>query len=346
MSEQPSAAIPSPEFGVRNGRGDDPGRVGCDVRGAVRPSRLQQGRSSGSWIAGLICLISGLAAAGAYGAVRGVERVIVIGCDGMGRVAFTGTRTPVLDGLRARGASTLHARAVMPTSSSPNWASMIMGAGPEQHGVTSNDWQTNKFDIAPTAVGPGGIFPTLFGLLRAQRPRWEIGVVHDWGDYGRLFERTAPNLIEHVKGSPATARRAVEYLRQKQPHFLFVHFDDVDHAGHDHGWGSSQYVAAVQTIDGLIGEILAALRESGLESRTLVLVTADHGGNGKSHGGNSMDELEIPWILAGPGVRRGYTLRAQVNTFDTGPTLGYALGIKTPDCWIGRPVLEAFGAGR
>jgi len=43
------------------------------------------------------------------------------------------------------GAWTLHARGVMPTVSSPNWASMIMGAGPEQHGVTSIDWQPYKF---------------------------------------------------------------------------------------------------------------------------------------------------------------------------------------------------------
>ena len=34
----------------------------------------------------------------------------------------------------------IHARGVIPTVSSPNWASMIMGAGPEQHGITSNDW--------------------------------------------------------------------------------------------------------------------------------------------------------------------------------------------------------------
>lgn len=47
--------------------------------------------------------------------------------------------TPVLDSLMAVGAWTMHARGVMPTSSSPNWASMIMGAGPEWHGITTND---------------------------------------------------------------------------------------------------------------------------------------------------------------------------------------------------------------
>jgi predicted AlkP superfamily pyrophosphatase or phosphodiesterase len=37
------------------------------------------------------------------------------------------------------GASTLHASAVIPTVSSPNWALMIMGACPEQHGITTKE---------------------------------------------------------------------------------------------------------------------------------------------------------------------------------------------------------------
>src|SRR5215831_2960853 len=95
--------------------------------------------------------------------IPNLEHVLVIGCDGFGSVGFTQTNTPVLHRLMQGGAYTLHDRGVMPTSSSPNWASMIMGAGPEQHGVTSNEWETNKFDISPTAVGAGGIFPTIFG---------------------------------------------------------------------------------------------------------------------------------------------------------------------------------------
>jgi hypothetical protein len=59
------------------------------------------------------------------------------------------------------GVSTLHARAVMPTVSSPNWASMIMEAEPEQHAITTDDWKLNKFEIRPTVVGSGGTFPTI-----------------------------------------------------------------------------------------------------------------------------------------------------------------------------------------
>ena len=65
------------------------------------------------------------------------RHVVLIGVDGLSPRGILETDTPHLRALARRGAHTWRARAVMPTSSSPNWASMIMGAGPEQHGVTS-----------------------------------------------------------------------------------------------------------------------------------------------------------------------------------------------------------------
>jgi predicted AlkP superfamily pyrophosphatase or phosphodiesterase len=274
-------------------------------------------------------------------ALPGVEHVVVVGCDGFGSVAFTNGYTPVLDGLRREGASTLKARGVMPTSSSPNWASMIMGAGPEQHGVTSNDWETNKFTFAPVATGPGGMFPTIFGLLRQQQPKARIACIFDWDGFGRLLERSAVDVFENVKGSPATARRAIEVIKQDKPTFLFVHFDEVDHAGHKSGWKTPEYYQAVKEVDGLIGDIIAALKEAGIYEKTILVMTADHGGTGTSHGGESMAELEIPLILHGPGVRH-VDLGPLVNTYDLAPTLAWIFQLKTPSCWIGKPLVQAF----
>lgn len=270
-----------------------------------------------------------------------VEHVVVIGCDGFGSVGFTETNTPVLHRLMREGAYTLHARGVMPTSSSPNWASMIMGAGPEQHGVTSNDWETNKFEIAPTAVGSGGIFPTVFGALRAQKTGAKIAVVHDWDGFGRLVEAGIPDILENHKGSTNTARRAVEVILKEKPTFLFVHFDDVDHAGHTFGWKSPEYFQTVEQVDGLIGDVLAALTQAGIRDQTVVLMTADHGGKAKSHGGPTMEEIEIPWIIAGPGIRRGYQIEIPVNTYDTAATIALLFELKPPRGWIAQPVREA-----
>ena len=274
--------------------------------------------------------------------VPGVEHVVIIGVDGMSPDGIRKAATPNLHQLMKSGASTLHARAVMPTVSSPNWASMIMGAGPEQHGITSNDWEPNKFEIAPTAVGSGGMFPTIFGLLRSQRPSAKIACFHDWEGFSRLFERKAADVVEHPKGPLQTTERAIAYLKEKKPEFTFIHLDHVDDAGHNHGHGTPQYYQAVAEADRLIGLILQALKDAGIADKTVVLITADHGGKGKGHGGSTMGEIEIPWIIAGPGVTPGKELATPVNTYDTAATVAYLFGLKPPTCWIARPVVEAF----
>lgn len=278
----------------------------------------------------------------ARGQVPGVEHFIIVGVDGLSPSWMAGAATPTFDRLKREGASTVHARAVMPTSSSPNWASMIMGAGPEQHGITSNDWERDRFEIAPVATGTEGIFPTIYGVIRQARPDAEIGVFHDWDGYGRLVERDSCDVVEDADGPVDATDRAVNYLRTKQPTFLFVHLDHVDHAGHAHGWGSPEYLEAVQQADRLIGQIVQTLEETGLRESTALLVTADHGGKDKGHGGATMIEIEIPWILTGPNVAPGAEITVPVNQYDTAATVAYAFGLTPPSCWIARPVREAF----
>ncbi len=274
--------------------------------------------------------------------VPGVRHVVIIGCDGMSPDGLRHAAIPELQKLMQNGAFTLHARGVMPTVSSPNWASMIMGAGPEQHGVTSNEWETNKFQIAPVVVGSGGMFPTIFGLLREQRPQSVITCFHDWDGFGRLFERAAADLIEHPAGPTNTIERAIGAFKDRHPTFTFIHLDHVDDAGHHSGHGTPEYYAAIGVADQLIGRAIQGLKDAGMWEQTILLVTADHGGKGKGHGGATMAELEIPWILHGPGVAHGRELTTPVNTYDTAVAVAYVFGLKTPSVWIGKPVAEAF----
>jgi predicted AlkP superfamily pyrophosphatase or phosphodiesterase len=276
--------------------------------------------------------------------IRDVEYVVIVGCDGMSPAGIAQAKTPVMDRMMKEGAWTMHARAVMPTSSSSNWASMIMGAGPEQHGVTSNDWERDKFEISPTAKGPEGVFPTIFGQIRAARPKAGIACFHDWDGFGRLVEQKSCDVVEDADGPLDATRRAVAYFGAKKPTFTFVHLDHVDHAGHSHGWGSAEYVQAVEEADRLLGEIFKGLEQAGMLSKTIVLVTADHGGVNKGHGGSTMAEIEIPWIIRGPGIAAGHEIREPLNTYDTAATVAYIFGLTPPECWIARPVRSAFSA--
>jgi predicted AlkP superfamily pyrophosphatase or phosphodiesterase len=275
-----------------------------------------------------------------------VQHVLVVGCDGLGSLAIGADNMPVVHRLMREGAWTLRARGVMPTSSSPNWASMIMGAGPEQHGITSNDWATNKFEIPPTVTNSAGFFPTIFSVLREQRPNARIACLYDWDGFGKLLEVSAPNILENVKGTPNTARRACEVIIKEKPTFLFLQFDEIDHAGHSHGYGSPEYLKTVDEIDTLIGSLLDALEKAGIRDQTIVIVTADHGGKDKGHGGATKGEIEIPWIVTGPGIRRGHPISANVDIYDTAATIAHIFRLNRPPAWIGKPILEVFEQGR
>ena len=273
------------------------------------------------------------------------SHVVVIGVDGMSPDGILHAETPNLDALMAGGAYSFKARGVLPTSSSPNWASMINGAGPEQHGMTSNAWQHDHYSIEPTAAGVGPIFPTVFDLLHQQKPDAVSASIYDWSGFGRLYNKEAVTIDIDAEGPQATVDAAVRVFDEQAPVFTFIHLDHVDGAGHAQGHGSEAYYAAVVEADRFIGEILAGLEAAGLRERTTVIVTADHGGKGKGHGGESMAEVEIPWIINGPGVSVDTEIDAPINTYDTAATVAHLLGLDQPYAWIARPVYGAFKEG-
>jgi hypothetical protein len=267
--------------------------------------------------------------------------VIVIGVDGLSVDAVQNAPTPRLHDLMARAAWTLDARGVMPTLSSPNWESVIGGAPPEQHGITSNGYFRPLVEFAPACRDVEGRFPTIFGVLRDQKPASRIAVFHEWGGFANLLERRGPDVIRHETSGARTLAAGLQYWGERHPSLLFLHLDGVDHAGHQTGWFSANYYRAVQEADGYVGQILDEIRREDAWDSTFVLVISDHGGTRHGHGRNSLAEIQIPWILAGPGVLPG-RLSTPVNTYDTAATLAWIYGVETPACWTGRPVLAAF----
>ncbi|WP_396592650.1 alkaline phosphatase family protein [Brevundimonas sp. R86498] len=277
----------------------------------------------------------GLAQADPVGRTR---HVIIIGIDGLSPDGVRQADTPVLDDMMARGSWSLHARGVLPTTSGANWASILNGVGPEQHGVTSNDWQVGEFNFPTSVTGSGGFFPSIFQLITDQQPDREVGSIYHWDGFGNLYDHRFVDYDVHGEDETETTDLAVAYIRAEQPAFLFVHLDDVDHVGHADGHGTPQYYEAVTRADALIGRIRQATVDAGIADETVILVTSDHGGVGKGHGGETLAELEIPWIAYGAGIKPGVELDLPINTFDTPATAAWLLGLDIPYAWLGRPV--------
>jgi len=267
-----------------------------------------------------------------------VRHVIFVGVDGMSPDGLRKANTPVMDAMIAEGASTMHARTVLPTSSAPNWASMLTGVGTSQHGVTSNDWRVGTFNFPTSVSGSGNFFPSIFQVLNDQHPEWEVGSIYDWDGFGNLYDHRFVDYNVDADGHSDTAAKAAEYIRASRPQFLFVHLDQVDHAGHGSGHGTPDYYAAVESADAEIGLIRQAVEDAGIADDTIIIVSSDHGGVGKGHGGQSLAELEIPWLAAGAGVASGRELAMPISTYDLPATVTYLLGAQAPYAWIGRPV--------
>ena len=106
------------------------------------------------------------------------------------------------------------------------------------------------------------------------------------------------------KDSTATARCAVEYIRDKKPALVNIVFDALDHVGHAAGHDTPAYYDKLEEIDGYVGEIIQAVKEAGIWDESIIIVTADHGGIEKGHGGRTMQEMETPFIICGQHIKK------------------------------------------
>jgi len=251
----------------------------------------------------VIALIAGALAAPVFAQSpiypSGIQHVIVVGCDGMSPDGIRSSQSPVMHRLIAGGAVKWNVRTIYPSVSSPNWASMISGAGVEQHGVIDNDWGRAEYTLPPIIQDKDRIFPTIFEQVREHYPRAEIGAAYQWEGFGRLFEASAVNFNHNYPNEDATTSAFTAYIREKKPLFGFMHLDLVDDAGHEHGHGSDEYYKAVGKADSLIGQVEAAIKAAGIAGNTLLIVTADHGGGGywswRRHSRRDGDHYYLLW---------------------------------------------------
>jgi arylsulfatase A-like enzyme len=155
---------------------------------------------------------------------------------------------------------------------------------------------------------------------------------------------TPPKPSEYKTCAEALARAFADAWTRTPFAVTFVHLREPDEAGHKRGWMGLDYLQAVREADRAVGRILDAIAEAGKLDRTAILVSADHGGSGRGHyrfaEPNRAENVTIPWICAGPGVRPGTVIDRVVRTYDTAPTALALLGLGIPEGLDGRPVEE------
>ena len=159
---------------------------------------------------------------------------------------------------------------------------------------------------------------------------------------------TAP----HYPHEPNPPRIAALYADRRDEELLPPRFPR-DVAAND--W--RHYAEAVSHLDEQLGRVLAALRDSHLAERTVVVLLGDNGymmgergvgGPGSRVNGKQVpyeSSLRVPFVLAGPGLPAGLVSELPVSSLDLPPTLLSLADVPVPPTWRGRDLVAAL-AGR
>lgn len=272
--------------------------------------------------------------------------VVLIGLDGWGAYSLADADMPFLEKMMQKGSWTLKKRSVLPSSSAANWASMFMGASPEIHGYTQ--WNSKTPEIPSMVLGEHKIFPTISQILRVQRKDAEIGLFFHWEGI-KYVEDTLS--INHIGWYPKGNRKdwqteittsVCNYVKDKKPTFCTIVYDFPDHYGHAKGFESEDYYHSLSILDKSIETICQSYKDAGIIDKTIFIVTSDHGGREKTHGGKTLEEMESPLIIFGKNVKENNEIRESVLQYDIAATIAYIFGLNTPQAWIGRPIVSAF----
>lgn len=302
------------------------------------------------------------------GGFGSAARAVMIGIDGitprsLGEAIRSG-RAPHLAALRAGGTLGDDVRGTQPPVSLSSWASLLTGAPPSFHGVHMEAQYRPKhplrerFPVRPaTYPDVTHVYPTLFTALREARPTAATAAYYTWPPLAGLLDGSlnvsSLRPCNSCKSCQAVEEKlAAEYAELLVAHrfdLSWVYFDTLDECAHAHGdRNATVFGPLVERVDSWVGAVVSSLRNARMLSSTLVLVLSDHGRrapDGKHHSRFTTEEMVVPWILHGPGVRRGHTLTWPVSNTDAAPTLLHALGVTPPVQMHGRVVAEAFREG-
>ncbi len=272
-----------------------------------------------------------LTSAAAWSAPR-AEHVFVVSLDGGGPPYLRQSNMPNVFGFVREGAHSYHARTTIPSVTLISHASMITGVGPEKHGVTWNSHSPEKGVVK---------VPTMFS--EAKKSKLSTAMFSGKTKFVHFYIPDSLDCLAIPSGDPATAAEmAATHIRRFKSNLYLIHLAEPDAIGHAFGWGSPEQRASFARCDEAIGVIVKAIRAAGIADKSVIIVTADHGGHDKTHGGLSDRDMEIPWIAWGASVRKGFKISSAVTTYDTAATALWLLDVPIPKEWDGKPVTSAF----
>ena len=271
------------------------------------------------------------------------QTVMILGIDGLNVFRLDEAETPNFDFIRENGAWTYKAQANEPLYSSPNWKSIISGSTPDVHKVLKNGFEKNVYVNDPGCEGELDKMPTIFTMVKRKDVNAKVGVFEHWGAFHKLIE--GDNIDEYAKwkfGPNPTVKRGIEFYENENPALVFMHIDHCDRTGHLFRYESKRYLKAVEKADKLLGELIKAIVKKDNFENTTLIVVADHGGKGKTHGPGTVEGMTVPLLIMGPGIKKGHEIQIATKNESVAVLAMQALGIEVHNCWTAKDIFEIY----
>ncbi len=175
--------------------------------------------------------------------------------------------------------------------SGPGWASMLTGVWCDKHRVISNEF------VAPDFA----TYPPIFALMKEHDPTIKTASIANWDAINSKILTNDMTDFWFDLGSDDDVETTVVSMLESEDfdaRAIFVHFDDVDHAGHAccYSADNENYLGALRSTAERLQRIRKVLEKRTRQNKReewLVLYSTDHGGGGvigSEHGPNTDED--------------------------------------------------------
>ena len=218
---------------------------------------------------------------------HGYTPLILISIDGYRADYFQRGLSPNLAALAADGVHAQSMRSAFPTLTFPNHYTIVTGLYPDHHGIVNNrfvDPSTGEkfiYNDPKTTADPrwwGG--EPLW--VSAERQGKHAATMF-WPGSDVAIDGVRPERWLAFNGKLTPHERVTQALQwldlppSERADFLTLYFEQVDHAGHDHGPDAPEVNAALGEVDAALGEFIAGLKQRNLFGAANIVIVSDHG---------------------------------------------------------------------
>ena len=255
------------------------------------------------------------------------NKIILILVDGMRPDGMMKCENPFIKKLLSLSSYTLNGKTVIPSVTLPCHFSLFHSVTPERHGITTN--------IYTPQVRP------IDGLIeKLSQSNKKCAFFYTWGELrdlckpGSLDYSSFLSINTYENADCDITKNAIEYINRENPDFTFLYLGQTDDiGGHRYGWMSDEYIKCIDTAFSCIEKVYESFKES-----YNIIVMADHGGHGRSHGENIPEDMTIPVIMCGPLFEKNKTLE-NISILDIAPTVATALNSPHAKEWEGKSII-------